>query len=187
MKPIRAFITIPLDEKTKTEVDNIIALLQRKNVEQPIRWIKKENLHLTVKFLGLITLEQYLEFSKKISTAIQCVNSFDLQLTTIACLPEIKHPRVVAIPVNPSETLMELFNLIELYAEESGISKETRSFFPHLTIGRVRNSRKFLSLTNIEFLPLNLPVNSIHFMQSIQGKTGIEYTDLHITKLNLRR
>ena len=48
--PIRSFVALELSAEVRTNLTNLLRVLQR--MPAPIKWVEPENLHLTLKFLG---------------------------------------------------------------------------------------------------------------------------------------
>ncbi|MDP3996027.1 MAG: 2'-5' RNA ligase family protein, partial [bacterium] len=116
----RIFVAINLPEKVK----NKLAEYRDKWPELPVRWTKKENLHITLEFLGYLTDEELIELLQKTKEIASEKESFDIHLNKICYGPidkkppkESKIPRMVWVV---GEKLKE-FNLS-----------------PHITLGRLK-------------------------------------------------
>ncbi|MFW6030804.1 MAG: 2'-5' RNA ligase family protein, partial [Halanaerobiales bacterium] len=48
---MRLFIAIPLSKKVKEQISNSMKYLQDKLTEK-LKWVKKDNLHITLKYIG---------------------------------------------------------------------------------------------------------------------------------------
>ncbi|MDI6785827.1 MAG: 2'-5' RNA ligase family protein, partial [bacterium] len=61
---VRAFIAINIEEHVKKEL--CLLMNKLRNDDNQIRWVKKESLHLTLKFLGNISIFQIEDIYKKL-------------------------------------------------------------------------------------------------------------------------
>ncbi len=155
----RIFIAINLPEKIK---NNLIEY-RDKWPGLPVRWTKKENLHITLEFLGYLTDEELIELLQKTKEIASGKESFTLRLNKVCYGPtDKKPPRMVWVV---GEKVKE-FNLT-----------------PHITLGRLKTwqwkqmepeERPEVS----EDINLLFEVNSIEVMDSQLKRMGPEYTVL---------
>lgn len=187
----RIFIAINLPEDVKKELMNF----QSKWPELPVRWIKPENLHITLVFLGYVSDEELPKILKIVNEVAERHSPFPINLTKICYGPPKKiPPRLVWIEGEKSEELGKLQqDLEELLFSDSVKSlrtPETRIYVPHITLGRIRvwefrqiepEERPMLN----ENISLNFEVNSIELMESRLSKGGAEYTTLKSFELKI--
>ncbi len=131
---IRLFVAVPLPETVRTQ----LGLLQ--SGLQGARWIKPENIHLTLRFIGEVPNDA----AGDIDAALADVRApaFTLQLDGIGNFRRGKHPHALWVGVVPSKPLMHLQAKIESALVRAGLAAETRKFSPHVTIARLRDVRK---------------------------------------------
>ncbi|MCD6177707.1 RNA 2',3'-cyclic phosphodiesterase [bacterium] len=180
----RIFIAINLPQKIKNEL-----VQYQKEVEKffeenirPIRWTKKENLHITVEFLGYLhdrEIEKVKEILREISKKI---SPFEVELFKICYVPEKeKIPRMIWAVGEKSDILCKMKrDLDQKLEKEIGFRPEKREFNPHITVGRIRKWQfKAIPLDErpeIERdIELKFKVNSIELMESFLKRTGPEY------------
>ncbi|MDP1538718.1 MAG: RNA 2',3'-cyclic phosphodiesterase [bacterium] len=182
----RIFIAINLPEDIKKKLEDC----QSKWLELPCRWTKKENLHITLMFLGYLSDEELVEICKTTKEVALLNPSFTINLNKI-CYgpPEKMPPRVVWVEGEKSEELGKLQKDLEnsLLSSENlakeDINHEGRPYAPHITIGRIRTweFRQFEPEERPEVneeINLNFEVNSIEVMESRLKRGGPEYTIL---------
>jgi 2'-5' RNA ligase len=163
---MRTFIAIELPE----EIKDALAKLQDKlkDSQADVKWVKPENIHLTLKFTGEIDDEQLTELTKILEKTAGNNSSFQIRLSSVGVFPKINFPRVIWVGMGKggnetkaiAEDLEERISLI-------GIPKEKRPFSCHITIGRVRSS-----------LNRDKLVNSLKAVDSLERK---EFTVKKIT------
>jgi len=184
----RIFIAINLPEEIKKKLIDC----QKKWPELPIRWTKKENLHITLIFLGYLSDEELLEICK-ITKEIALRNQpFLINLNKICYGPPKKlPPRMVWVEGEKSREFTVLKDDIEkslVTSERVNFSPENRVFSPHITLGRIRvwEFRQIEPEERPEVdeeIDLNFEVNSIEVMESQLKRGGVEYTILESASL----
>jgi len=182
----RIFIAINLPEDIKKNLVDY----QTKWPELPIRWTKKENLHITLMFLGYLVDEELLEILRITKEVAQRHESFSINLKKIIYGPPKKlPPRMVWAEGEKSKELGKLQKDLEnsLSAEASAkadrLVRESRPYAPHITLGRIKawEFRKIEPEERPEVneeINLNFEVNSIEVMESELKRGGPEYAIL---------
>jgi len=179
LEKVRSFIAVNLNSEIKEYLNSLKANL---NVpESKIKWVEKNNLHLTMKFLGDISLEQT-ELVKSILKEISTRHSpFITKLSsTIGTFPTYKTPRIIWVGIKEDENqLNELYNSIEAMLYKEGFPRESKGFSGHITIGRVKfikDKDNFIQiLKRIKINNFTQKVNSIELMESKLTPSGPIY------------
>ncbi len=99
-----------------------------------VRWVDRENVHLTLKFLGGID-ERQVQRVKEAMDTLKDAAAFRMDLSGIGAFPSVARPRVLWLGVMQSGRVKELFDGIESIIGD--INREKRPFSAHITIGRV--------------------------------------------------
>jgi 2'-5' RNA ligase len=185
----RIFIAINLPE----EVKKTLSSYQSMWPELPVRWVKRDNLHVTLIFLGYLTDEEIVETCKIVSETASRYLSFIINLKKICYGPPKKlPPRMVWAEGEKSKELGKLQSDLEnslLATPNSGLRKtEVRPYTPHITLGRIKawdfrqiepEERPEVS----EEIDLNFEVISVEIMESQLRRGGPEYTVLKSCRL----
>ena len=177
----RIFIAINLPEKIKEELSNF----QNKFLDLPAKWVRKENLHITLVFLGYIRDDRFpkiIEITKKVSSNY---SSFPIKIIKISFFPpKVFPPRMIWAIGEKNETLFKLqknlknalseINIPQLEEEESG------NFIPHITLARIKKWEiKKIDPEEIpqieEDIEIEFRANSIDIMESQLKRSGPEY------------
>lgn len=144
---MRSFIAIEVPEDIRERVATLNSEFRIPNSEF-IKWVNKENLHLTLIFLGEVK-EDFLEKVKvRLSEITSQKSPFYLSLKGLGAFPNIRNPRVIWIGVKKGDEEIEAIQgEIEKELTKIGYQPEPRKFHPHLTIGRVKSfgANKILS------------------------------------------
>lgn len=180
----RIFIAINLPEEIKRE----LTFYQTKWPELPVRWVKKENLHLTLIFLGYLSDGELLEVCRITKEIVQKHQPFSINLNKICYGPPKKiPPMMIWVEGEKSTELGSLQKDLEKSLLSSHVKiledPKARSYTPHITLGRIR-AWEFRSIEPEERpevkedISLNFEVNSIEIMESHLKRGGAEYTVL---------
>jgi len=138
MGEIRTFLAIELPKKIIDQIRDIQNDL-RSSVYQ-VKWVRPENIHLTLKFFGNIEEKTIEEISRVIKGVASKVDTFDLDVRGIGVFPNISRPRVVWVGVESADQNLDLLHKeVEVTLEKIGFEPEGRKFAPHLTLGRVKS------------------------------------------------
>ena len=144
---MRIFIGIKLDERVHDEIEKFLEPF--KKISSPIRWVKPENVHFTLKFIGEVSEEKYAQIEKRLSEAEFNTGPFDLRLTGCGKFGRGNTLNIFWIGIAPSDPLAQVFNKIENTLAKIGIEKENRQFKPHITVGRNKKNFNFKSFSEL--------------------------------------
>lgn len=179
MEKVRTFIAVNLNPEIKeylTSLQNVLNISESK-----IKWVGKNNLHLTMKFLGDISLEQTELIKSELKEIASRYSPFIIRLSSnIGVFPTYKGPRIIWIGIKEGiSELKELYNSIENKLSNKGFPKEDKEFSGHITIGRVkfiRDKTNFIQiLKRIKVNNLTQEVGSIDLMESKLTPNGPIY------------
>lgn len=192
---MRAFIAINLSDGLKEE---LVGLQQRLDEKvQGIRWLKPEQLHITMKFLGEIDTDEITFFTPFLAELGKKMSPFNITFSGLGCFPNTRHPRVVWIGVDEGAEQLRLLSagIEEVFSstqknplepekikQGSDKFKKKGDFAPHLTLGR-RNKKEEVKLAEgllKEKWRCNnsLQVDAFCLMQSTLRSSGAEYSVL---------
>lgn len=126
----REFIAIGIPESVR----NYLAGLCDHSLAS-IRWIPKENLHLTMRFLGDIEDAQEEALCRHLRAVT--VAPFTLEIGRLGVFPTKGPPKIIWIGLGTGHPLLfQLRQQIDDAVLRTGIHCEMRDFVPHITLGR---------------------------------------------------
>ncbi len=138
MEQVRAFIAIELPDQVKASLSSLERRLGRD--EQPcVKWVDPEGVHLTLKFLGSIPKEKVPRIVEAIAQVANGASPLQLELGMLGAFPSLGRPQVIWVGITGDvERLSLLQKGIDQALIPLGFNPESRSFTPHLTLGRLR-------------------------------------------------
>jgi 2'-5' RNA ligase len=135
---IRAFIAIELDDAARAAVDRLSRALRAAPGGERVRWVRSENLHMTLRFLGNVASERVPAIVRCVGEAVADLGPFRMRLGRVTAFPSPRRPQVLALEVGPAAPLARLAAAVEAAVVRAGLAAESRGFRPHLTLGRLR-------------------------------------------------
>jgi 2'-5' RNA ligase len=169
---VRIFVAIKLEEKVKKELSKVQEEMKRRS--KRIKWVSKENLHLTLKFLGEVEETKIEEVEKKIEEGITGEKKFKLSFEGIGYFPNKKTPRIIWIGVDEGRD--NFIRIAEkLNKNLNKFRKEEKKIIPHLTLGRVKyGGEVFIEEKN--FKTSSFLVTKVSLIKSKLLESGPLYT-----------
>ena len=134
---IRTFIGIELEPEMRADISQEISYLHGHFPK--VRWVRPENLHLTLKFVGTIKPNELSDVFTATEDALADCDPFSLQLSGLGAYPDAIYPRTIwAGCAMGRDRLQLLAKNIEDELATLGYPPERRPYSPHLTLGRVK-------------------------------------------------
>jgi len=172
---MRTFVSIELPEKVRKEIFRVSKRIRDSGLVSGT-FVSKDNIHLTLRFLGELTEEQISKIRKSFSDFV--LPKFEAHTGEIGFFPSEKYVKVIWIDF-VSDELSMLKGIVENKLQGLGINKETREFNAHITFARIRqvkDKEKFLKLVeDIGMKKMNIPVEKISLIKSELTKNGPKY------------
>jgi 2'-5' RNA ligase len=135
---IRAFFAVDLDAPAREAASAVAGALRASPGGEHVRWVRPENLHVTLRFLGDIDPSRVDPLVDAVGGALAAQAPFEMALGAAGLFPNPRRPRVVALGVAPEASLLALAETVEGGALAAGFETDARRFRPHLTLGRMR-------------------------------------------------
>jgi len=188
MEKIRSFVAILLSDEIREAVASLIDSLRPSG--RSVGWVKPDNLHFTLKFLGNQSDEQLDRVQGGLAEATTGVAPFELSLVGLGGFPDLGRPRVLWVGASDgADAAIVLAQKVEESLHRQGVPREERPFSPHLTIGRLKDPRGFEPLRSAFTEGCarvfgRLAVSAIHLMRSELSPKGARYSVLEAFPLS---
>ena len=178
---VRAFLALKLGDEIESAIAAFIDELRAPL--DGIRWVARRNLHLTLKFLGdAVPTDRLASLARAVSLLAHETPALELVAIGAGAFPNLARPRVVWVAID-GDGLATLASRVETAAVHCGFARDARPWSPHMTIGRIRDSRKFTTAraaierhAHRRFGAAR--VSAIALFRSIRGNTASTYHEL---------
>lgn len=136
---MRCFLGSKLDESLVDDVKEVKDAFRETNAD--IKFVKDENLHFTVKFLGEMEKDR-IEKIDRIEEVLRNYNPFRIELRGVGVFPSKGYIKVIWIGVGEGEEKFKgMLEGIDKVLSRQGFEEEKNEIVPHLTIGRVKSGK----------------------------------------------
>ena len=173
---LRLFVCIWIPDELKEKIVNLQEEI--KNIPITAKFVERENLHLTITFLGNVRDEEVDSLKKKLDMTTKHIKKFQINLSGLRVIPNEYYVRVLGVGVKDSEKIIDLIKNIG--GSVGGKYYETNK----LTLCRVKRVRDKKMLRN--FIEKNqnveignFEVKSIALVESVLTRSGPLYKTLH--------
>jgi 2'-5' RNA ligase len=177
---VRLFIAIEIPENIRNGFASL--LKEFRAIAPQVKWVRAENLHVTLKFLGE-TESAKLGALQNVLGGVRSPEPVNLEFRGLGFFPNEKRPRVFWAGMEASVNLKTLAAGIDQAAHRLGFPLEERPFTPHLTLARFSlpgTPPKLLQAMNEKCGQSfgSLRTQEFHLIESKLKPTGAEYTTL---------
>ncbi|HEY8105989.1 MAG TPA: RNA 2',3'-cyclic phosphodiesterase [Gemmatimonadales bacterium] len=137
---MRLFVAVPIPEPALGVVASLLARLRAS--DWPVRWVRPEGIHLTLKFYGEVAPERLEVIEEAIRFAAAGTTPIPMRLATLGAFPTTSRPRILWLGLEAPPTLELLQHRLERGGEDIGFPPEGAPFQPHVTLGRMREGHR---------------------------------------------
>lgn len=172
---MRLFISINFNEEICNKIYD--AICEIKKISNKGNFSRKENLHVTLAFLGEINTEDI----DKVKACMDRVKgeNFDMHIQGLGRFKRTGFD-IYWIGIEQSHAMNKLHALLNNELNDNGFPVELREFKPHLTLGRQVICHYQEAKKIIEDLGLIIqPVNKFSLMLSERKNGKLTYTELY--------
>lgn len=180
MALIRSFIALTLSDEIKKSVQDWILTLRHHDTS--IRWAGREQMHLTLKFLGDVEEQRFeQEFFPVFSQLLSPYMPISLSVEGVGQFPPRGSPRIFWVGLEGEMgPIRELVGQVDEFFERFGFPRERRPFNPHITLARLKSRpssgmiKVWQESSKIQFG--RCLVDRVIFYQSTLTKQGAVYS-----------
>ena len=158
--------------------DNVKDHLRSQCHSLSTNWVKPENMHVTLCFLGEVDRGSY----RTLISELEQINfkKFMVKTKGIGYSKSKKGPRVIWAGIERSKSIEQLKELIDTVLEELGINFDKRDFHPHITLARPQDVlyddfNKYLKAVDMN-TQHEFEVDSFQVFSGTTTDDGLSYT-----------
>ena len=173
---MRLFVAIDPPSDILDILEESIGMFSRGNKRTGnISWVPRENLHLTVFFIGEVPYQDLEGVEMRMEEALNDVPSFYITIDKYVFFPDKLHPRIIGVSVNEqSGFLKNIYSTLAKSFSGYAEKKEHKKFVPHITIGRSKMNRP-LQMSNVSQGSGVFKVDEVLLKESLLSPVGAEY------------
>ena len=168
----------------RQELWEALAPLRQRREQLPVKWVRPDNIHLSLKFLGDVDDAREPELAQALRLAAgrgPKPRALTLEVTGFGVFPDYHRPHVLWAGVTPEPALELLQHAVEEAFAPLGFPTEARTFRPHVTLGRVARDARAHDVRGLEEIlsgtefAETVSIAEIDLMQSTLQKDGPVY------------
>jgi 2'-5' RNA ligase len=184
---VRLFVAVNLPDVLRQELWAAGEAVRR--AQPPVRWVRPEGIHVTLKFLGEVPEERLDELRAALGRAAAGLHPFDLIVEGGGVFPGPARPRVFWAGIVPEPQLELLQHAVEREIAPLGFPSEGRPFRPHLTLGRAEKGGGASGLRRAAERMAGVAyagaarIETVDLMRSTLARGGASYAVVHRTPL----
>jgi RNA 2',3'-cyclic 3'-phosphodiesterase len=140
----RLFFAFDIDEPFRDDLTRLVDELSKRldppggGLKGRVKWVERENFHLTVRFLGFTPESRLTEIRSVLESPFGS-RTFELRFDRLGAFPDRGAPRVIWVGASAGATPAAIAQQeLEQRLESVGVPLEGRPFRAHLTLGRFR-------------------------------------------------
>ena len=170
---MRLYIAIDLSEQAKENIEKI--KLELKGI-QGVKPVSKENIHLTLKFLGEVSDNKAEDIARALSQVK--FKPFNISINKMGVFPNEQRIQVLWVDAEPAEPLFELKKQIDASLPRL---KDDHPFKSHITFARIKyiandsDKKKILDILRKSVEKTSFLVNKFRLYKSDLQPTGPVY------------
>lgn len=139
----RLFVAVAIPEPVKVKMEAAQAELRRILPERNVRWIQREQFHLTLRFLGDVESSQVESLAEAIRGACRGFSPLHLRVQQVGFFPDLRYPRVVWVGVqDQAQQLPRLQQAVQDATEHFTREEKEDRFTGHATLARIKGIKR---------------------------------------------
>lgn len=175
---MRVFLAVEFSEDIKESLVQIQQAVRRESLKG--NFTLKENLHLTIQFIGEIDGEQLEPLKNAVKEVAQIQQSFELSIKGLGQFPRGNN-KIIWVGLDDSEPMQKMYLASKKALEKQGYVLDQKGFTPHITIGRqVVLAKEWSQLEKQIYIEkIKIPVEKITLMESTRVKGQLQYNPIY--------
>ncbi len=195
MASYRAFFALPISLQAEQQLQGLASELQfdleryHGPAEAAIRWVRPENYHITLAFIGDIQSRDVerlhrlaLPVVERYTEALAGNRAYQLLISRVEWFPGPLKPRLLVAGVNESEPLQQLQRALSRALRSEGFRLEKKAFRPHITLARCKALAAPPDLAEVK-VHIETEMDELVLFNSVLSSAGPRYSPLFVEAL----
>lgn len=133
----RVFVAVPIPEPARAEIAALVDEVRRDEPARPVRWVRLDGLHLTIRFLGPTAESRVPALIDAIDDVAGAATPATVRIGPATAFPGRGRPRTLVLTIDRGgEALGAIAAAVNDRLADGGWPREERPFRPHLTLAR---------------------------------------------------
>jgi len=171
----RTFIAITLSSEEREKISQLIKTLTVNENFKDLKWVKLDNLHLTLHFSGNISKSQIDNIIPALNNLTDAFQSVTLNATALKLFPNKNHPKTLALEYDVPKSIQEVHETIKQLLLRQNVPVEIRPLRLHLSLAKVQPKIGNFPELDIDLSLYQLSAKDIHLYHSTRDETGLIY------------
>ena len=192
----RLFVAVPLGEEARASIARLVEEVQAgaeagaRGQRSPVRWVRMDGLHVTLRFLGPTPEERIAELGAIVDDAAASVAPFRVSIRGSGAFPSPRRPRTLWLGIDDgAETLAAVARRFDELLGKAGWPTDDRPVRAHLTLARADGRREgpavavLLAAHSVGF-ETQFPADRLVLFESVTGGGPARYVERHTAPLS---
>jgi RNA 2',3'-cyclic 3'-phosphodiesterase len=192
----RLFVAVPLGEEARASVARLVEEVQAGaeaaagDQRSPVRWVRMDGLHVTLRFLGPTPEDRIAELTAIVDDAAASVAPFRVSIRGSGAFPSPRRPRTLWLGID--DGAVELAAVARRFDDllgKAGWPTDDRPIRAHLTLARADGRREGpavadLLATHAARFETQFPADRLVLFESVTGGGPARYVARHTAPLS---
>ena len=140
---LRVFVALSVPEEIKDSIEKTQTALKRALPDKAARWTRRQQFHLTLRFLGNVAASSVKELIESMHGVCRNFAPLQLQAAGLGFFPDKRFPRVLWAGINDEVNQLEpLWRAIQTATQPFTTEKPENAFVGHVTLARFNRLRR---------------------------------------------
>lgn len=137
---LRVFVALPLADPIRARLAELQRRLRATLPDRAVRWVRAEQIHLTLRFLGDVATDRIDPLKAALAAAVAGATVLRLEVGGLGVFPNARRPRVIWVGLGGElEALGRLQPEVAAACAAFAAGEDPQTFRAHLTLGRVND------------------------------------------------
>jgi RNA 2',3'-cyclic 3'-phosphodiesterase len=192
----RLFVAVPLGEEARAQVARLVEEVQAgaeagaRGQRSPVRWVRMDGLHVTLRFLGPTLEERIADLTAIVDDAAASVAPFRVSIRGSGAFPSPRRPRTLWLGIDDgATTLAAVARRFDELLGKAGWPTDDRPIRAHLTLARADGRREGPAVADLlaahaAGFETQFPADRLVLFESVTGGGPARYVERHKAPLS---
>lgn len=183
---LRTFLALELPDALAAKLRELLQLYSRAT-PQGVNWVKPDNLHLTLLFIGDVHEHLIKGIDARLQDLLAQMNAFTFRAEGLELFPA-REPRLLWLKLStPDQRILQLNRILQKELENLGAMPDPKALKLHVTLARLKqNLPESLARELLQYPFDHDPqaYDTLNLYRSVLNPSGPKYSVINSYKLN---